>query len=79
MSLSIKSVFFLASGCPYQYASGNNAFEDKDVGAEVAAVPRIFAGDAVGSGLLTGATDSAPGADQAPSLGSRFTRSGVHP
>ncbi len=32
---------------PYQYASGNNTFEDKEVGAEVAPIPRIFAGDDV--------------------------------
>jgi hypothetical protein len=40
--------------------------DDRAVGAEVAAEPRGFAGEHVGSGECTGATEIAPGTDQPP-------------
>lgn len=54
------------SAWPYQYTSGTSAFALSDTGAVVAAVPSGFAGDAVGMGPSTGATDTAPGAAQPP-------------
>ncbi len=45
---------------------GSNALDDREVGADVAAEPSVFAGEQVGIGLLTGVTEMAPGADQPP-------------
>lgn len=64
--LSSNRGFLFVSGCPYQYTKGRRALEESDTGAVVAAVPSEFAGDAVGIGPDTGATERVPGAAQAP-------------
>lgn len=66
MILFIKSGFFFVSAWPYQYTNGSKALAASDIGAVVAAVPSGFAGDAVGIGPYTGATDNVPGAAQPP-------------
>jgi hypothetical protein len=66
MTLSNSSGFLFVSACPYQYTRGNSAFEDRAVGADVAADPSGLAGEHVGRGECTGAADIAPGQDQPP-------------
>jgi hypothetical protein len=50
ISLSINNGLAFVSGCPYQYTRGSNAFDDKVVGADVAAEPKGLAGENVGRG-----------------------------
>ena len=64
--VSSNGMFLFVSLWPYQYARGRSAFDAIVVGAEVAADPRGFAGEYVGSGPCIGAADIAPGTDQPP-------------
>jgi len=45
---------------------GSSAFDDRAVGAEVAAEPSGLAGEQVGRGVWTGTADIAPGTDHPP-------------
>lgn len=58
---SINLGFFFASGCPNQWRSGRSLVDDNAVGAEVAVIPKGFAGDDVGIGESIGHADKVPG------------------
>lgn len=68
MRRSIRSGFRLISGWPYQYTNGRSAFEDKIVGADVAAEPKGLAGEAVPNGAVTGTAEMVPGTVHPPYL-----------
>lgn len=62
----MKRGFLRISVCPYQWTRGSSFEEERAVGAEVAVIPRGFAGDEVGIGASIEQEVNVPGIVKPP-------------